>query len=72
MLAVLLAAILLSYAFVAPAAGTITGIVSTILGSLFINFQAPPVKDDPAPAPAPGPSQLAPTVVPAPPKGNDQ
>lgn len=45
MLAVLLAAILLSYAFVAPAAGTITGIVSTILGSLFINFQAPASKD---------------------------
>jgi len=41
LLAVLLAVIPLTYAFVAPAAGTITGIVTTIIGSLFLNLRVP-------------------------------
>jgi len=45
LVAVLISAILLAYAFVAPAAGVVTGIVSTIFGSLFVNFRAP-AKDD--------------------------
>lgn len=39
LLAVLLAAPLVAYAFVAPAAGVVTGMVNTVLGALFLDLK---------------------------------
>jgi hypothetical protein len=39
LIAILLAAIPLTYAFVAPAAGVVTGMVSTLVGAFFVNLR---------------------------------
>lgn len=43
-LAILLSAILIAYAFVAPAAGAITGIATTLIGSLFLDLRSSEAK----------------------------
>lgn len=70
-LAVLLGTILLAYKFVTPAAATITGTVTTIIGSLFVNMRGGPAPSD-EPSPNTPPSNQVARVLTLVPKEEDK